>query len=142
MAAKWNIQFYEDAQGRIPVEKWIDGLSDQKAEAVIMALKEVLAVNGIMLASGAWLKSLASGLYEFRMRHSASEIQAMYKTANRGLEGKGEEILLRIFVAFEGERIIVLLGAYDKGKKDKKSFQQAQIEVARKRLKEWKRRQG
>lgn len=60
MAAKWNIQFYEDAQGRIPVKKWIDGLSDQKAEAVIMALKEVLAVNGIMLASGAWLKSLGS----------------------------------------------------------------------------------
>ena len=60
MAAKWNIQFYDDAQGRKPVEKWIDGLSDQKAEAVIMALKEVLAVNGIMLASGAWLKSLGS----------------------------------------------------------------------------------
>jgi hypothetical protein len=102
--AKWKIEFYEDAQGRRPVEKWIDGLSDQKAEAVIVALQEVLAVNGINLASGAWLKSLG--------------------------------------VAFEGAKLIVLLGAYDKGKNDKQGFQQAQIEVARKRLKEWKRRRA
>ena len=142
MAAKWNIHFYEDPQGRIPVERWIDGLSEQKAEAVIVALQEVLAVNGINLTSGAWLKSLGSGLYEFRIRHSASEIQSMYKIANRGLVPRAEEILLRIFVAFEGEKIIFLLGAYDKGKRDKKSFQQTQIEVARKRLKEWKRRRA
>lgn len=142
MAAKRNIQFYEDPQVRVPVERWIDGLSEQKAEAVFVALKEVLAVNGINLTSGAWLKSLGSGLYEFRIRHSSSEIQAMYKVANKGLVARAEEILLRIFVAFEGEKIIVLLGAYDKGKKDKKSFQQAQIEIARKRLRDWKRRRA
>ena len=85
MAAKWKIEFYEDAQGRRPVEKWIDGLSDQKA---------------------------------------------------------GVAILLRVFVAFEGEKLIVLLGAYDKGKNDKQSFQQAQIEIARKRLRDWKRRRA
>lgn len=139
MDAKWKIEFYEDVQGRRPVEKWIDGLSDQKAEAVILALQEVLAVNGINLASGAWLRSLGSGLFEFRIRHSKNEIQAMYKTANRGLAGGAQAILLRIFVAFEGQKLIVLLGGYDKGKNDKQSFQQAQIEIARKRLRDWKR---
>ena len=118
MAAKWKIEFYEDTQGHRPVEKWIDGLSDQKAEAVIMALQEVLAVNGTNLASGAWLKSLGCGLYEFRLRHRAIEIQAMYKVANRGIRGGAEAILLRIFVALAGEKVIVLLGAYDKGKND------------------------
>jgi phage-related protein len=142
MAAKWRIEFYEDAQGRRPVEKWIDGLSDQKAGAVILALQEVLAVDGIKLVSSAWLKPLGSGLYEFRIRHSASEIQAMYKVANKGLVGGVEAILLRVFVAFEGEKLIVLLGAYDKGKNDKQSFQQAQIEIARKRLRDWKRRRA
>ena len=142
MPAKWKIEFYEDVQGRRPVEKWIDGLSDQKAEAVIVALQEVLAVNGINLASGAWLKSLRSGLYEFRIRHSKNEIQGMYKAANRGLVGGAEAILLRIFVAFEGQKLIVLLGGYDKGKNDKQSFQQAQIEIARKRLRDWKRRRA
>jgi putative component of toxin-antitoxin plasmid stabilization module len=140
--AKWTIEFYEDAQGRRPVEKWIDGLSDQKAEAVIVALQELLAVNGINLASGAWLKPLGSGLYEFRIRHSKNEIQAMYKAANRGLAGGAEAILLRIFVAFEGQKLIVLLGGYDKGKKGKQGFQQTQIEIARKRLRDWKRRRA
>jgi hypothetical protein len=139
MVARWRIEFYEDAQGRRPVEKWIDGLSDQKAEAVVVGLQEVLAVNGIELASSAWLKSLGTGLFEFRIRHSASEIQAMYKVANRGLARGAEAILLRIFVAFEGEKLIVLLGAYDKGKNDKRGFQQSQIEIARKRLRDWKR---
>jgi hypothetical protein len=138
MPAKWRIEFYEDAQGRRPVEKWIDGLRDQKAEAVIVALREVLAVNGINLASGSWMKSLGGGLYEFRIRHNASEIQSMYKAANKGLVDRTGAILLRVFVAFEGERLIVLLAGYDKGKNDKQSFQQAQIEIARKRLRDWK----
>ena len=142
MPGKWTIVFYEDAQGRRPVEKWIDGLSDQKSEAVIVALQEVLAVNGINLASGAWMKSVGGGLYEFRMRHSASEIQGMYKAVNRRLEGGAEAVLLRIFVAFAGEKVIVLLGAYDKGKNSKQLFQQRQIEIARKRLREWNRRQS
>jgi len=142
MPGKWTILFYEDAQGRRPVEKWIDGLSDQKSEAVIVAFQEVLAVNGINLASGAWMKSVGGGLYEFRMRHSASEIQAMYEAVNRRLEGGAEAVLLRIFVAFAGEKVIVLLGAYDKGKNSKQGFQQRQIEIARKRLREWSRRQG
>lgn len=142
MRSKWTVEFYEDSQGRRPVEKWIDGLNDQKAEAVLVALQEVLAVNGIKLASGAWLKSLGKGLYEFRVRHSALEIQAMYKVANKGLVGGAEAILLRVFVAFEGERLIVLIGAYDKGKNDKQGFQQAQIEIARKRLRDWKRRRA
>lgn len=142
MAAKWRIEFYEDVQGRRAVEKWIDGLSDQKADAVVVALQEVLAVTGIELASGAWLKSLGGGLYEFRIRHSTSEIQAMYKVANRGLVGGAEAVLLRVFVAFVGEKSIVLLGAYDKGKNDKQGFQQAQIEIARKRLKDWKLRRA
>ena len=142
MATKWSIEFYEDAQGRRPVERWIDGLSDQKAESVLVALNEVLAVNGIKLTSGAWLKALGTGLYEFRIRHSASEIQEMYKAANRRLAKGTESILFRIFVTFEGAQVIVLLGAYDKGKNDKQSFQQAQIEVARKRLRDWKRRRA
>ena len=142
MPSKWTVEFYEDAQGRRPVEKWIDGLSDQKAEAVLVALKEVLAVNGITLTSGAWLKSLGKGLYEFRVRHSASEIQAMYKVINKGLVGGAEAILLRVFVAFEREKLIVLMGAYDKGKNDKQGFQQAQIEIARKRLRDWKHRRA
>ena len=66
----------------------------------------------------------------------------MYKVANKGLLGGTTAILLRVFVAFEGEKLIVLLGAYNKGKNDKQSFQQTQIEIARKRLRDWKHRRA
>lgn len=142
MANKWSITFYEDGQGRRPVEKWIDGLSDQKAQAVFVALRELLAVNGIGLASSSWLKALGGGLYEFRIRHTKTQIEQMYKAANKNLDARAEPILLRVFVTFDGKKVIVLLGAYDKGKNDKQSFQQAQIEVARKRLRDWNRRKA
>jgi hypothetical protein len=61
---------------------------------------------------------------------------------NKGVLGGAEAILLRIFMAFEREKVIVLLGAYDKGANDKQRFQQRQIEVAHQRLREWKRRQS
>lgn len=55
-----------------------------------------------------------------------------------GYEGKNLKLnlLLRIFIAFQGDRVVLLLGAYDKGKRDSISFQQRQIEISRKRLKE------
>ena len=142
MAAKWNVEFYEDAQGRRPVEKWLDRLSDQKAEAATIAVNQVLAMNGMALASTAWLKPVGSGLYEFRIRHTKTQIQNMYAAANQVVPSEVTSVLLRIFVAFEGDRVILLLGAYDKGKNDSASFQQEQIGIARKRLKDWKRRQG
>ena len=142
MNKRWSIEFYEDPQGRRPVESWIDRLTDQKAQAVLVALEEVLAVRGLALASSAWLKALRGGLYEFRIRHSATQIRQMYKAANQELKEPAAEVLLRIFVAFEGNQVIVLLGAYDKGKNNKAAFQQEQIGIARKRLKEWRRRRG
>ena len=142
MAAKWNVEFYEDAQGRRPVEKWLDRLSDQKAEAATIAVNQVLAMNGMALASTAWLKPVGSGLYEFRIRHTKTQIQNMYAAANQVVPSEVTSVLLRIFVAFEGDRVILLLGAYDNGKNDSASFQQEQIGIARKRLKDWKRRQG
>jgi len=39
-----------------------------------------------------------------------------YEDAQSRRAGGAEAILLRIFVAFEREKLIVLLGAYDKGK--------------------------
>jgi hypothetical protein len=45
--------------------------------------------------------------------------------------------LIREFVAFEKGKIIILLGAYDKGRDPSKKTQQDQIKKARKRLKDW-----
>jgi putative component of toxin-antitoxin plasmid stabilization module len=51
------------------------------------------------------------------------------------------KILLRVFCHAHGDRIILLLGGYDKGERPSARHQQAQIELARTRLKDWKVRQ-
>jgi len=50
------------------------------------------------------------------------------------------KILLRVFCHAHGDRIILLLGGYDKGERPAPRQQQEQIAVARLRLKAWKAR--
>ena len=83
--------------------------------AVEKANKNILAVQGIQLASSAWLTPLGDGLYEFRIKHSATEIEGLYRAKNKNPPKNKSSILIREFIAFEKGKIIILLGAYDKG---------------------------
>ena len=49
------------------------------------------------------------------------------------------KILLRVFLSFHGKKLVLLLHGYDKGKNDSKKKQQEEIEIARRRLRAWKR---
>lgn len=49
-------------------------------------------------------------------------------------------ILLRLFVHFYGEKVVLLLHGYDKAGNDSQRNQEREINLARKRLKEWKAR--
>lgn len=135
--ADWQIEFYEDKNGKCPVLIWMENLSDEKFAAVERANKNILAAQGIHLVSSSWLKALGDGLYEFRIKHNASEIEGMYKAKNKKPPRYKSSILIREFVAFEKGKIIILLGAYDKGRDPSKKTQQNQIQKARKRLKDW-----
>lgn len=60
--------------------------------------------------------------------------------------GKGqklppEAILLRVFCHAYGDRVVLLLGGYDKGEDTSKKRQAKEIEEARARLRRWKARQ-
>lgn len=135
---EWTVEFFEDLQGRRPVEKWLESLTDLKREAAVAAIQIILKSRGIDLIQTKWLKPLGSGLFEFRIRHSALQIIQLYQMS--GYEGKQirEKVLLRIFLTFHGERLIVLLGAYDKSKDTSPRNQSRQIALSRKRLKEFK----
>ena len=73
-----------------------------------------MAKQGIGLAGTAWLKPLKDGLYEFRVRSTAAEIVRMYADAGHVPPEDTETILLRVFVAFHGNRVVLLLDGYDK----------------------------
>lgn len=140
--AKFEIEIYEDSNGRQPFLTWVDRkLTDSQFIALDAAIKHVLAEHGLNLLETNWLKSLGNNLYEFRIRHSAGQI---LKSISSELSSKPErsKILLRIFVAFpQGSRILVLHG-YDKGSDDSRSRQQMEIATARARLSQWKRNEN
>lgn len=54
---------------------------------------------------------------------------------------ESERVLLRVFVHFYGEKVVLLLGGYDKGRHPKARRQQREIAQARRLLAQLKERQ-
>ena len=73
------------------------------------------------------------------MRHTAAEIRNMFggdpPAQPDDKEGPPGKVLLRAFCHAYGNRIVLLLGGYDKGENPSTKRQQKEIETARKRLK-------
>ena len=135
---QWTLEVFETDDGIEPFTRFINKeLSDEQFTALDTALKQILAVMGLELTKTEWLKALGKGLYEFRLRHTADEVRHMFG----GSESKGQEkhidILLRVFVHFYGQRVILLLSGYDKGDDPSERRQQREITEARKHLKQW-----
>lgn len=134
----WTTEFYEDDAGRRPVEAWMGDLGDVEFEALATAIEEILEKDGIALASTPWLKALGEGLHEFRVRHDAATIKALYADSGARKSAKPAKILLRLFVHFHGKKVVLLLHGYDKGSDDSPRRQNKEIEEARKRLRAWR----
>lgn len=81
----------------------------------------MLCERGLDLARTEWLKALGEGLHEFRVRHDADEITRMFGGDEPDAVGRREKVLLRVFVHFHGDKVILLLGGYDKGRGPKRA---------------------
>lgn len=135
----WTAEFYEDSNGKHPVETWMQSLGSVEFEALATAIEEVLEKQGLELAGTAWMKALGGGLYEFRVRHDASTIQALYSDSGASAPSSvPAKILLRLFVHFHGQKVILLLHGYDKGRDDSARRQNKEIQEAHKRLRAWR----
>jgi hypothetical protein len=135
----WTLEFYEE-DGREPVLDFLRGLDSVKERALIAALRNVLEYDGIGVCGSSWGKWVlgAPGIFEFRVRHDAATIlrdrglpvPAKLDTAHR-------DILLRVFCHAHGEKIVLLLAAYDKGEEPSAKRQTAEIKRAKQRLTRW-----
>jgi hypothetical protein len=133
---------FEADDGTIPWERFVNELSVIRFAALQAAINRLLAVEGINLVRTEWLKALGGGLHEFRVRHTADEIAHLFGGSMPGPAGAGRErVLLRIFVHFHGNKVILLLGGYDKGADPKERRQQREIAQARRLLTQFKERQ-
>ena len=138
------IEFFEDDDGHSPVEAWMDSdLTDMELAALLAGLEHVLRHRGIDVCRTEWGKQLGEGLFEFRIRHTAAEIERMFTDASSGRPaGKHEKVLLRVFCHAYGTKIVLLLNGYDKAGDPSDKRQQRAIMLARRRLAEFKERQA
>lgn len=137
----WTPEPFEADDGSVPFERFMEDLSDFKFVALDTAIKRVLAVRGLDLARTEWLKPLGEGLHEFPVRHDADEVARMFGGEPPIVDAPQEAVLLRVFVHFYGDKVILLIGGYDKGDDPKPRRQQREIATARKLLTQFKERQ-
>ena len=137
--ARYEVEFYEDANGHSPVHDWIMDLSSSHRRALGVAMHEILQYEGVNVCDSEFGKALGEGLYEFRLRHDSDEILGRKRPLHKRLYPK-EKVLLRVFFHPHGDKLILLVGGYDKRRFPGRKRQQKEIEAARKRLNEWKAR--
>jgi hypothetical protein len=139
----WTIEVFATDDGLEPFTRFAEDLSDIAFAALDAALQHVLGVRGIDLARTEWLKPLGQGLHEFRVRHTSDEIERMFADELPVEEqAAGESILLRVFVHFHGQRVILLLSGYDKQDDASKRRQQREVAAARKFLTAWEQQEA
>ncbi|MEA2616724.1 MAG: hypothetical protein QOE72_2507 [Chloroflexota bacterium] len=117
----YTIEFYEDEAGRKPALIWLQGLEQRPRRIIGTAMQQILQHQGVHVCSTSFGKQLGKGLFEFRLRE--------------------EEFVFRVFCHAHGDRLILLLGGYDKGKDAGEGRQDAEIAGARQRLTVWAARQ-
>ena len=122
------IEFYETPDGDRPVLRWIkEDLSVRQRRAFGYAVYRLLQRYGAGVCDTELGRQLGGGLFEFRLRLRA--------------DADGESALIRVFCHAAGDRVILLLGGYDKGRDASRRRQSHEIRVARRRLSEHLRRQ-
>jgi hypothetical protein len=125
--ATYQLEFYEDENGDEPVRRWIrEELTPTQRYELGQAMREQLQEKGIAVCATEYGKQLGKGLFEFRLR--------------RSIEDVGERILLRVFCHAYGNRVVLLLGGYDKGADSSARRQDREMGRARRRLADWGRR--
>ena len=134
----YELEFYVEA-GWMPVKEWLTKLEEDepaKYDAIVYGLQEILAKQGTNVCNTDFGENLGGGLYEFRLRQDHAQLVSRVQPHLKGTVPDGPEvdILVRVFFGVYGDKIILLLHGYDKGKDTNAKRQRKEIKVARKRL--------
>jgi phage-related protein len=110
----YRIAFFALEDGTEPVRRWLHDLPPPVTSYVGYMLKEHLQRRGPDVVTTRFGKNLGGGLYEFRLGDEVEVYQVLY----------------RIFFHIYGDRIVLLLHAYDKGQRPSLTHQNEMIDVA------------
>jgi putative component of toxin-antitoxin plasmid stabilization module len=140
--ALYTLEFYEDEHGDEPVLRWLRSLTPRKRRAIGVAMYEILQHEGPRVVGTNFGKMIGGGIFEFRLDQTATEVLARKGKRARPEMDAPAKILLRVFCHAHGNRIVLLLAGYDKGERPSRRHQQAQIALAKQRLRAWRARQA
>lgn len=129
MTGQWQVEYSGDR-----FERFLRKLPEYEQAVAVAAIERVLAVEGIAICDSEWGKALGGGLYEFRIRKALNSLVA---PESGGMADAKRPVLLRIFCTFYGQRVVLLLGGYDKKRDPSKKRQVREIAAARKEPVEW-----
>jgi hypothetical protein len=134
MADVYKLEFFAEDDGTKPVLAWIkNDLTAAQRQAIGTAMRRILQADGVQVCSTPWGRQLGGGLFEFRVRLTGRQMLNAGR-AKPGSINPSERILLRVFCHAHGDKLILLLGGYDKGSAPSSSRQQREINTARARL--------
>lgn len=134
----WQIELFTLPNGQTPYLTFRSSLNAYEKELLDLCVEHILARAGINVCDTNWGKALGAGLFEFRIHRS---LKALVNHLDIQLPSnlKGDQSkLFRVFFTVEGQKIIVLLSGYDKGRMPSKKKQQKMIEASRGLLKRYK----
>lgn len=135
------VEFWEDEAGNSPVLTWLrEELTPTLRRAAGHAMNEILQEQGVDVCDSGWGKHVAPGIFEFRIDRDPRDV--VDRQQGRDVPTERRKILLRIFCHAHGNKLILLLGGYDKADDPSKKRQQAEIATAKARLTVWKQRQN
>ena len=142
----YELEFYEE-NGSMPVKDWLNKLEKDepaKYDAVVYGLQEILAKQGINVCSTDFGENLGGGLYEFKLRQDHAQLLSRVQPHLKGTVPDGPEVdvLIRVFFAAYGDKIILLLNGYDKRKDPSAKRQGKEIKLARRRIDKHPRTKG
>jgi hypothetical protein len=132
----WTLQIYERPDGACPYARFLAELDPYRRAVLDVAVRTFLGRQGHNVCDTEWGTALGKGLYEFRVRRTLATICREAGAEVPAGVSPDQKVLLRVFFAVEGAKIVLLLSGYDKGADPTAKRQDKEIKLARKLLTE------
>lgn len=139
MDNRWTVEVYEDGG----FERFYRRLDEAEQATTRAAIEYVLSRLGMDICATEWGKSLGNGLYELRIRRTLGTIVGEYGPAEVAdvvpAKLSKRRVLIRVYCTFHGDRVVLLLGGYNKLRAPSRKQEQREIAAARSALNQWRR---
>lgn len=134
----WSIEVFDGGN----FARFYSRLDEAERTVVEVAIEHVLAPLGIDICASEWGKNLGQGLFELRIRRDIETILREFGAAERVGEvpkrWRRKRVLIRVYCTFYGQRIVLLLGGYNKLRDPSRKQEQKEIRAARSILSAWR----